>query len=77
MTLVKPVNWTKQTRRGLLLGLLFISPWLLNLVGLVLYPFFASLYYSFTYYNVFQPPNFIGLDNYRILFTDDKLCWRS
>lgn len=77
MTLIKPVGWTKETRRGLLLGLLFISPWLVNLVGLIFYPFFASLYYSFTYYNVFQPPNFIGWDNYRILLFDDKLFWIS
>jgi multiple sugar transport system permease protein len=70
-------QWTKQTRRALVLGLLFISPWLVNLVGLTFYPFFASLYYSFTYYNVFQPPNFIGLDNYRVLFFEDKLFWIS
>jgi multiple sugar transport system permease protein len=77
MTLVRPFNWTRRTRRNLILGLLFVSPWLVNLVGLIAYPFFASLYYSFTYYNVFQPPDFIGLDNYRVLFTEDKLFWIS
>lgn len=68
---------SQQTRRALLLGLLFISPWLINLAGLTLYPFFASLYYSFTYYNVFQPPNFIGWENYRVMLGEDKLFWIS
>ena len=30
-----------------------------------------SLYLSFTSYNIFQPPKWIGLDNYIRLFTDD------
>ncbi|MEZ4859946.1 MAG: sugar ABC transporter permease [Caldilineaceae bacterium] len=70
-------RWTKRTWRSLILGLLFISPWLVNMGWLILYPFFASMYYSLTYYNVFQAPNFIGLENYRMLFTEDKLFWIS
>lgn len=67
---------SKQTRTSLWLGLLFISPWLINFFALTLYPFFASFYYSLTYYNVFKPPMFVGLDNYRDLFAD-KLFWLS
>lgn len=73
---VQSWRMTKQTRASLWLGLLFISPWLFNFFALTLYPFFASFYYSLTYYNVFKPPLFVGLDNYRDLFAD-KLFWLS
>jgi len=59
------------------MGLLFASPWFVNLCAFVLYPFFASLYYSLTQYNVFQPPRFVGLENYVVLLTEDKLFWLS
>ena len=59
------------------MGLLFASPWLVHLVGLIFYPFFASMYYSLTYYNVFEKPHFIGLENYRVLFAEDKLFWTA
>ena len=74
---VRAQRWSPRIRRNLLLGLLFASPWLVHLATLVFYPFFASMYYSLTYYNVFQPPDFIGLENYRVLFTEDKLFWTS
>jgi multiple sugar transport system permease protein len=52
-------------------GLLFISPWLIGFCAFRLYPFLASLYYSFTFYTVLKPPTFIGLDNYRKLLLED------
>ncbi|MBA7708694.1 Lactose transport system permease protein LacF [subsurface metagenome] len=30
-----------------------------------------------TSYNVLNPPQFIGIDNYRVLFTDDPLFWKA
>lgn len=64
-------------RRDLRNGLLFASPWLLNLVLLIAYPIAASLYYSFCAYDALRPPRFIGWDNYRILFSEDPLFWKS
>ena len=55
------------------LGLAFISPWLLGFLIFTLYPMLASLYYSFTQYNILKPPRWIGLGNYIELFTDDPL----
>lgn len=52
-------------------GLFFIMPWLIGFLFLQLYPFLASLYYSFTQYSVLGQPKFIGLDNYIRLFTID------
>jgi multiple sugar transport system permease protein len=58
-------------RRELLLGLLFISPWLIGFLIWTIYPLVSSLYYSFTRYDLLRPPVFLGLENYRRLFTDD------
>ncbi len=56
---------------------IYILPWLIGLVVLQLYPFIASLVYSFTDYNAFGKMNFVGLDNYIRLFTKDKEFYKS
>lgn len=48
-------------------GLLFVSPWLVGFVGLIAYPFLASLYWSFCRYDLLTPPVFVGTENYRRL----------
>jgi multiple sugar transport system permease protein len=53
-------------------GYALILPWLLGFLILNLYPFASSLYLSFTEYNIFQPPQWVGLDNYVKLFTGDR-----
>lgn len=59
------------------LGLLFVSPWLIGFLAFTIYPFLASIYYSFTDYSVLTPPEFVGFSNYKTLFTDDPLFWKS
>jgi len=59
------------------LGLLFVSPWLIGFLAFTLYPFLASIYYSFTDYSVLTLPEFVGFSNYKTLFTDDPLFWKS
>ncbi len=66
-----------QAKRDTLNGLLFASPWILGFLTFVLYPLVASLYYSFCSYDAISPPHFIGLENYRIMLTQDPLFWRS
>lgn len=56
---------------------IYILPWLIGLVVLQLYPFVASLLYSFTDYNAFGKMNFIGFDNYIRLFTKDREFYKS
>ena len=65
------VNNQKKKRLKDYRGLFFIMPWLIGFLFLQLYPFLASLYYSFTQYSVLGQPKFIGLDNYIRLFTID------
>jgi len=60
-----------QARKESLAGYGFLSPWLLGFFGLTLIPMVYSLYLSFTRYNIFQPPRWVGFDNYIRLFTDD------
>lgn len=41
------------------------------------YPFFRSIYLSFTSYDIVNPPRFVGVANYDALFRDDPLFWQS
>ena len=65
------VNNQKKRRLKDYRGLFFIMPWLIGFLFLQMYPFLASLYYSFTQYSVLGQPKFIGLGNYIRLFTID------
>jgi len=49
---------------------LFVSPWLIGFIVFTLGPLLASLYISFTKYNIVGSPVFAGLDNYRELVND-------
>jgi multiple sugar transport system permease protein len=53
-------------------GYLFLGPWLIGLLGLSLIPMVASLYLSFTNYDMFTSPNWAGFDNYQRMFEDSK-----
>jgi multiple sugar transport system permease protein len=48
----------------------FMSPWIIGFLAFVLYPMLASLYYSFTKYDLIQPPQWVGLANYRFMIHD-------
>ena len=51
-------------------GLLWISPWLIGFLVFVVYPLFASLYYSFSFYPILAHPQWTGLSNYKTLLSD-------
>jgi len=60
------------TRRdNLLMGYLFISPWLLGFIGLTLVPILSIFYLGLTSYDIFTAPQFVGLRNFIKMFTDD------
>jgi len=56
--------------RQLRLGLLFVSPWIVGYCVFYLYPFLASLYYSFTRFTGIGNPVFVGTSNYSGLLHD-------
>ncbi len=65
-----------QTKNSYI-GLLYIAPWLLGFLVFQLYPLVASLYYSFTDYNIIDQPSLVGIANYITLFTQDELFYKS
>jgi multiple sugar transport system permease protein len=67
---------TRGERQNLGLGLLFISPWIVGFLVFTLYPMAASVFYSFCDYDVLSKPVWIGLLNYRDMFTDE-VFWKS
>lgn len=60
-------------RSNFRLDLLFIGPIFLIYTALFMFPFFEGLYYSITDWNGINPEtNFIGLQNYVEMFTEDE-----
>jgi len=64
-------------RGDFLAAMLFIAPWIIGFAWFQLFPIAASFYYSFTSYNMMQPPRFVGMENYSRLFTEDALFRKS
>ena len=58
-------------------ALLFLTPWLIGLLIFTVGPILATLYLSFTDYRVLSPPRWVGLENYKELFTDTETFWPS
>lgn len=50
---------------------IFLTPWLIGLLAITLGPMLASLYLSFTDYNLLGQTNWVGLDNYIRALSDD------
>ncbi len=54
-----------------LVGLAWVSPWIIGFGVFFAFPIALSFYYSLTDYPLLEPPLFVGVDNYRNLLTDD------
>src|SRR3954447_2369171 len=63
--------------RGRRLVLLLMSPWLVGFSLFFGYPLIANLYLSFTHYDLLSPPRWIGLANYKYLFSQDPQTWTA
>ncbi|MFC4013632.1 carbohydrate ABC transporter permease [Nonomuraea purpurea] len=55
----------------------FLSPWMIGAGVVTLLPMAVSLYLSFTDYNLFDPPQWVGLRNYVEMLFEDPRYWRS
>lgn len=58
-------------------GYVFIAPFIIGLIVFTAIPFFTSLYLAFTEYNILTPAKWIGLANFKKMFFEDKLFWKS
>src|SRR5688572_29306071 len=71
----KRAGLPRQLRRDLV-GYLFIAPWLVGFLCFTLGPFLASIFLSFTRYDIVSPPKWVGLGNYGMLLSD-AVFWHS
>jgi multiple sugar transport system permease protein len=55
----------------------FLAPFLILFTLFTIIPVVTSIGMSFTYYNVMEPPKFIGLSNYKLLFVDDDIFLKA
>ncbi len=58
-------------------GYVFLTPWFLGFFLLALGPILASLYLSFTRYDMIGAPRWDGLGNYEYMFTRDRRFWKA
>jgi multiple sugar transport system permease protein len=72
----RPV-WHPARKREAVAGYVFLTPWFVGLFGITLLPMLYSLYLSFTDYDLLQAPEWVGLENYQRMFTDDPKFWNS
>ena len=68
---------SRRTRQGQGSAYLLLSPWIIGAALLTIGPMVASLYLSFTDYDLFDPPHWIGLRNYATMFGHDPRFWHA
>lgn len=60
----------KTRTRDTIAFFLFISPWLIGFVVFTIVPMLASLFISFTDWNILTPPVWSGTKNFQTIFSD-------
>lgn len=58
-------------------GYLFILPFIIGFLVFTVFPMLASLVLSFTEYDMLSAPAFIGIENYKQLFSKDPLIYKT
>ena len=66
----------KAEKRNLRLGLIFISPWIIGFLAFAVYSLMSTIYFSLCDYSVLSPAVFVGVTNYKDLFTD-AIFWKA
>lgn len=62
-------------RKEKIMGLLFVTPLIIGFLVFSVYPLIASIYLSFTDYNIYTKPSFVGFHNYSYLLKDPRF-WK-
>ncbi|MFJ9414028.1 MULTISPECIES: carbohydrate ABC transporter permease [unclassified Streptomyces] len=63
----------RKRNRERLRTLGFLSPWLVGFSVFFGYPLIATVYFSFMHYNQIEPPDFVGLRNWKYVLTQMPL----
>lgn len=71
------IKKSKLHRREMINGYLFALPVFLGLMIFTLGPILVSIIFSFCYYDILTPSRWLGMANYRRLFIEDPLFYKS
>lgn len=66
-----------MARREALTFYIMVLPWVVGFLLFIAYPMARSFYLAFTRYNLKTEPEWIGLDNFVEMFTNDDKFWQS
>ncbi|WP_462405411.1 carbohydrate ABC transporter permease [Gracilibacillus sp. Marseille-QA3620] len=72
MMVMKKRSWSDN-----LAGYSFISPFIIGFLAFTVLPMLVSLYLSFTSYDLFTSPKWIGFENFKEMFFNDDKYWQS
>ena len=75
MNLLKPKTW-KLSQREAAAAYLYTVPWVIGFIIFTAGPMLISLYYSFTKFNIIDPPVWVGFENYINLY-NNPIFWQS
>jgi len=67
----------RHNRKRRLTVLAFMSPWIIGFSVFFIYPLLATVYYSFTKFDLINSSVWVGLRNYNYLLHNDPLLWQS
>jgi multiple sugar transport system permease protein len=70
-----PSGTRRRSQRGLIA--LLMGPWFLGFLVFFAYPLVATVWYSFTRFDLLSPPQFVGLRNFSYFVFDDPNSWKS
>ena len=68
---------SRLARREAITASVLLAPCLIGLAVFLVYPLVANLYYSMTNYDLLSNASWVGLDNYRFMFTRDAQFWQA
>ncbi len=74
---IRKKRWSRLSQQEFVAGVVFSLPWIIGVLVFLAYPMFASLYYSFTRYDIPVAPRWVGLANYVKLLTNDRFFPRA
>lgn len=67
------LQWTWHLMKQNWVGYVFVIPFMFLFIVFTVVPVVASIFLSFTSYNLLQPPHWVGFENYIQMFLDDDL----
>jgi multiple sugar transport system permease protein len=59
------------------ISFLFLAPFMILFMTFTIIPVAISFVQSFMYYNIVEPPRWIGWSNYKLLFVDDEVFLKA